>query len=135
MLDAASGLLVPYASAGFELENLGLAALFSSRPTEDASEMFANAIHTRRPSICNDLTDPDSRVSCRAELLTRGYRAVAALPLFLAGRPVGCLALMSQQQGVFDDTELRLQLEVAGAISGALGHASPEDSAHTARRM
>jgi CheY-like chemotaxis protein/GAF domain-containing protein len=131
MLDTTRGHLLPYAAAGFEVENLGLAAIFSSGAAEDASAMFANAIHTRRPSTCNDLTDPACRVSCRAELLTRGYRAVAALPLFAAGKPVGCLALMSQQQGVFDDTELRLQIEVAGAISGALGHALPEDNAHT----
>ena len=66
------------------------------------------AIASRQPVISNDLgnlqlEDPVSRA-----LFAHGCRALAALPLVVAGEGVGCLLLMSAEAGLFDGDEMRL---------------------------
>jgi diguanylate cyclase (GGDEF)-like protein len=90
---------------------------------KDAQDtLLAAAARTLEPQICNDIAAEPGRVISRADLLARGYRAIAVLPFVLEGRFIGCLNLLTDERGFFDDVELRLLSELAGDISFALDH-------------
>jgi len=84
--------------------------------------LLAAAFRTREPQICNDIVGEPGRLMSRADLLARGFRAIAVLPFVLGGRFLGCLNLLTDERGFFDDAEQRLLTELAGDISFALDH-------------
>jgi len=119
MLDHASGGLKPFASACVDNEDSDLAwAVSTAAPDHEA--LPARVLRSRQPEICNDLQDPGCVVALRDEMLERGFRSVAALPLLVRGTAIGCFVLFSAQRRFFDEWELRLQTELAGGISSAL---------------
>src|SRR5260370_26833755 len=71
--------------------------------------------------IVEDMTQ-DSRVSLEQEALQRGFHSLVILPLLIGDEAVGVLALYATGIGFFDDTEMRLLLELAGDIAFALDH-------------
>jgi len=90
---------------------------------EDAQDsLLAAAWRTCVPQICNDIASETRTVISRADLLARGFRSIAVLPFELDGRFVGCLNLLSDERGFFDDAEVKLLTELAGDISFALDH-------------
>jgi len=80
------------------------------------------ALASQLPAISEDIhTDP--RVEAyRPEIIGRGYQSIAALPLVVDGKSVGCLVLAAAEKGFFNEGELRLLIELAGDISFALDH-------------
>jgi diguanylate cyclase (GGDEF)-like protein/PAS domain S-box-containing protein len=121
LLDGASREILPVATSGdgaeltqnFRLDLAAEAARYS---------LVARAVSTLKPAVCNDLRDTGVEILNRTELFAKGYRAVVALPLIMADRVVGCLALVSEEPNVFDSDEMRLLSEFAGDISFALDH-------------
>ena len=89
---------------------------------EGQDSLLAAAWRTRRPQVCNDIAGEPGRVISRADLLARGFRAIAVLPFELDGKFVGCLNLLADELNFFDDAETRLLGELAGDISFALDH-------------
>jgi diguanylate cyclase (GGDEF)-like protein/PAS domain S-box-containing protein len=87
-----------------------------------AHRFVAGAIAAKQPVAANDLASAGSLDPLTRTLLAHGCRALAALPLIVAGESVGCLVLMSAESGVFDGAELRLLEELGGDISLALDH-------------
>jgi diguanylate cyclase (GGDEF)-like protein len=73
------------------------------------------------PVIVNDLST-DARVRLRDQALASGIRALAVLPLTLAGNPVALFTLCAAQDGVFDADEVDLLLELKRDVSFALDH-------------
>jgi GAF domain len=84
-------------------------------PERDDLAELANS--TRSPAICNDLQNTQLRVRLREELLKRGYRSLAVLPLGSSGRR---LILAREETCAFDEQELRLLQDMAAGFSLAL---------------
>ncbi len=76
------------------------------------------AARTRSPAICNDLERTQLRVRRREELLARGYRSIAVLPL--GSGADRRLILASQEPCAFDEAELHLLQDMAAGFSLAL---------------
>ena len=76
---------------------------------------------SRSPAICNDLQSTHLRVRLREELLKRGYRSMAVLPLGSSGRR---LILVREEACAFDEQELRLLQDIAAGFSLALARNS-----------
>lgn len=87
-----------------------------------AHPFVAAAIATKQPVVANDLASAELTDSPSRTLLANGSRALAALPLIVAGQAVGCLVLLSAEARVFDGEEMRLLEELGGDISFALDH-------------
>ena len=83
--------------------------------------LSGRAIRERKPMIVNDLAR-DSRVLLKKEALERGVRSLAVLPLLVADKAVGVIALYAGEAGFFDEEEMKLLVELAGDISFALDH-------------
>jgi GAF domain-containing protein len=60
------------------------------------------------------------KVRKREEMMARGVRSVAAVPLGDGANFVGRLVLLADQEGFFDDAEMRLLSELASGVSMAL---------------
>jgi diguanylate cyclase len=84
--------------------------------------VVVEALRTLRPQVCNDLTLEDAKSMYRSEFVARGYRSMVALPLIVAGQVMGCLVLLTDAAGYFDEEEIRLLAELAQDISFALDH-------------
>ena len=80
------------------------------------------ALTSQQPAICENIGTDLLVATYRTEILKRGYRSIAALPLIVDGNSVGCLVLAAVERGFFNDSELRLLVELAGDISFALDH-------------
>ncbi|QDF96733.1 phospholipase [Azoarcus sp. DD4] len=75
------------------------------------------AIRTGQPSIGrNILTDPDL-APWRDEALRRGYAAVSAFPLTVAGEVIGNLSIAAVEPDAFDAAEADLLGELAGDLA------------------
>jgi diguanylate cyclase (GGDEF)-like protein len=119
-LEPTSAQLVPVASSG-EGSDLVTRASLSSAPGMES--LVLASMRLRQPVVCNDLQDESShRVGCSTEMLQRGYRSIVALPLIIATRSVGCLALISDEPNFFDEKEMLLLKDLSGDISFALDH-------------
>jgi diguanylate cyclase (GGDEF)-like protein len=94
----------------------------TGRPDVGAHPIVAAAIASKQPAVTNDLSSAEFADSLSRILLANGCRALAALPLIVAGEAVGCLVLLSAEARVFDGTEMRLLEELGGDISFALDH-------------
>lgn len=70
--------------------------------------------------VSNDIENDPRMSAWRDDALRLGFRASAALPLSIAGKPMGAFNLYSEETGFFNDEELRLLDELASDISFAL---------------
>lgn len=78
------------------------------------------ALQTGEPAVCNDL-EAEARVGDgTTELLERGYRAMASLPLMVNEQLRGVLNLYAGEAHFFDDDEQRLLVELSRDIAHAL---------------
>jgi CheY-like chemotaxis protein len=100
------------------LPDLALSKLDSRAERDDLVEL---AHHTRSPAICNDLKSTQLCVRLRDELLNRGCRSMAVLPLGSSGRR---LILVHEQACAFDEAELHLLQDLAAGFSLALARNS-----------
>ncbi len=78
------------------------------------------ALETGRPAVCNDIARDPLAAAWRAAALERSYRAMVALPVSVAGQPVGTFNLYASDAEFFDEEELRLLDELAADLGFAL---------------
>ena len=83
-----------------------------------ARSLLAQAMRTGQAVVSNDLAG-DERVRNRAALTSAGNYALALLPVIVAGRVDGVIALRGEV-GSFDQEEMRLLSEMAGNMAFAL---------------
>jgi GAF domain-containing protein len=81
-------------------------------------ELVDAALSADAAAVCNDLEATRLGITQRHELLERGYRSIAVLPL--SGTHRGRLVVLADQSGTFDDAELRLLNEFSGGVALAL---------------
>ena len=90
--------------------------------------LLLEMIETRRPAITNDaLHDP--RVCLRSAMTDLGFNSAAFLPLVVADKVIGAMAMYSPISGHFDDAEVRLLSDLAADISFALEHLEKSERA------
>lgn len=119
MLDSVSGAMSLVAAAGDAKGAVDLARRMSTAPSEE-DDLLTEALSLGRPAMCNELQSPHPPVRMRGEMLSRGYRAIAALPMGTGTAPIGRLVLLSEKPQFFDDDEMRLQTALAGHIALAI---------------
>jgi PAS domain S-box-containing protein len=109
------------AHAGASADTLDvLHALVGDRREDCQCAFTLQALSTAGHAVCNDIaTDPQAAV-WRDAALQRGYRAMASLPLKVAGAVTGTFNLYAAEPNFFDDEELRLLDELASDIGFAL---------------
>jgi len=112
------------AAAGDVRDSISLARRLSIQSAHQ-DELLSRALILRRPAVCNELQDDHPPVRLRDEMLSRGYRAVAALPLGNGNAVPGRLVLLTEKPQFFDASEMRLLTQLAGYISLALATARP----------
>jgi CheY-like chemotaxis protein/GAF domain-containing protein len=119
--DSGSGETALFAAADdiADVEKLARRMSAESIAQED---LLALALSSQRPAVCNDLAAARPGVRLGSEMLDRGYRAIAALPLNSGGEILGRLVVLTEEADFFDDAELRLLTEMAGGVSAALAN-------------
>jgi len=127
-VDEAAMMLVPVALAGAEPEFLGRIrdrlGLYAQRTPGEA--LSAEVARTGQPAVCDDVRG-DPRIVLPGLLAEHGVASLAMLPLIVAHKVVGVLALFSEEVGFFDAVEMKLLVELAGDIGFALDHLDKED--------
>ncbi|HWM30135.1 MAG TPA: EAL domain-containing protein [Methyloceanibacter sp.] len=123
VVDPVAMQLAPVAWAGEERDFLATVRDRLSLKDGDSRERsgVAQAALSGEAVISNDVAN-DPRIRFKEEHADRGIRSLAALPLWVAGKVLGVLALHASEAGFFDDDEVRLLSELAGDIAFALEH-------------
>jgi signal transduction histidine kinase/DNA-binding response OmpR family regulator len=116
----------------------GLSPTFTTlRPAHWRDGTTAAAIHERRPVWSADLlNDPAFALtpSTRHRVEAEGYRAVLSVPLLVADRPLGAVALYRDEPGPFSEEEVELLQVFAAQASIALQNAELYAAAERRRR-
>jgi CheY-like chemotaxis protein/GAF domain-containing protein len=129
ILDSGSGAMRLVAAAGDAEDAVALARRLSTELTEQ-DDLLTMALRSQRPAICNELQDTHQFVRLRSEMLDRGYRAIAALPMGAGNVSVGRLVLLTEKPQFFDQAEMRLQTELAGHLALAIARRDKAAPAH-----
>lgn len=120
MLDEAAQAVRPAAWYGHQADYLGtlVIPLDGERPTS----LTAQAFRTLKPVVCNDIAAEGTAIYRREEMLARGFRSMAILPLFAERRLAGVLGLFATEPDFFNEEEMMLLDEVAADLSFALSY-------------
>jgi CheY-like chemotaxis protein/GAF domain-containing protein len=129
IVDSSSGEMSLIAAAG-DADDAVLLARRMSMELAAQDDLLTVALDAQRPAICNELQDAEQPVRLRGEMLDRGYRAIAALPMRTGDISLGRLVLLTEKPQFFDDAEMRLQTAVAGYVSQAIALKSIAIPAH-----
>jgi PAS domain S-box-containing protein len=88
------------------------------------------ALRQGQPVVCNDVETDASLATLRDEILKRGHRSLACLPLCGTDRPEAVMALFADETGFFDEEQSRALLDLSGNLSFALVHMDKEQELH-----
>jgi len=120
LLDAENHLQIA-AHAGADAETLGVVRDLIGRAGQAPGCFVTHAALTvGSVSVCNEVATHPEAAPWREAALSRGYRAMASLPLTSASRVIGTFNLYSTEPGLFDADELRLLEELATDVAFAL---------------
>lgn len=129
MLANGSGVLQVAASAGENLERFGNISVPIRVRDADFASLTEQAMCTGLPAHCGDLTDSNTPVHLREDLLAWGLRSALALPLTVDGTTIGTVSLFSRESGAFSDEDISLLGQMAGTLSFALQFLEKEGQA------
>jgi diguanylate cyclase (GGDEF)-like protein len=87
---------------------------------------MAQAINAGKAVVAND-SQNDPQVLLRATYAARGVRSIAALPLTIAGKAIGAMALYASEIEFFHAEELNLLIELAGDVAFAVDHIEKQE--------
>ncbi|HEY2682019.1 MAG TPA: response regulator [Steroidobacteraceae bacterium] len=85
------------------------------RERAGSDDLVELALTTEAVALCNDLRATQLNIRLREELVARGYRAMAVLPL--SSCILGRMILLSDEAGIFDQNELSLLTEFSAGLS------------------
>jgi diguanylate cyclase (GGDEF)-like protein len=94
------------------------------------TDLAQRALASGLPAVLNELADCPQSLAQNRTLIVRGYRAVAALPLFIDGTAIGVIKLYSAQNDVFDDAEVGVLLELTANLGFALQYLEKDEAVH-----
>jgi len=122
MVDETTRSITPVASAGADDTFPHLIGKPLPRGPSSKRGLVSEALTLRQAVVCNDLESQAREIAFAEDMVERGYRSVAVLPLVIGGHAAGALAIHADEPGFFDDAETHLLCELAGDISFALDH-------------
>jgi two-component system cell cycle sensor histidine kinase/response regulator CckA len=106
----------PMARAGHEDQYLeGIVVTYSTDSSGQGP--VGNAIRTNQVSVITDTACDPRFAPWRESAMHRGYAAMIALPLRVAGECFGALAIYSSQRGSFESSEVDLLTEMANNLA------------------
>jgi diguanylate cyclase (GGDEF)-like protein len=130
MIEPATRTARPVASAGLPLE-AAAKQVFTVADSEAADTSLVGAvIRSGQPAVCDDISRSERPISGRDELLDRGVRSLACLPLQVDGTPVGAFIIGTAEAGLIGPDELLLLHEVTANLSFALQYLDKQDAVH-----
>jgi PAS domain S-box-containing protein/diguanylate cyclase (GGDEF)-like protein len=101
---------------------------FSLQDDSSGQSLLLEMMRTRKPAVTNDaLNDP--RVPFKEAMAEFGINSAAFLPLIVADKIIGVMAMYSPVKGHFDEAEVKLLSELAADISFALEHLEKSERA------
>jgi diguanylate cyclase (GGDEF)-like protein/PAS domain S-box-containing protein len=83
--------------------------------------LAGRAVVARKPVIVEDMQH-DPRVLLRQDAKEREFHSLVMLPLIVSDAVVGVMALYANEIGFFNDSEMKLLLELADDIAFAIDH-------------
>jgi diguanylate cyclase len=103
LLDQTTLDVIPAACAGVDANSFIAASLSSASADKAVGKgLVGQAFREKRPVFSNDITaEPGKGGARREEAIRRGYRSVIALPLVVADKAVGTLALFAKELNFF----------------------------------
>jgi CheY-like chemotaxis protein/GAF domain-containing protein len=131
-LESRSGDVALVAAAGDAVEVERLAPR-TARDLVERDDLSKMTLRARISGVCNDLAHTELEVRKREEMMARGVRSLASVPLGDGANFVGRLVLLADQEGFFDDAEMRLLTELASGVSMALTRGMDESAGLSAR--
>jgi PAS domain S-box-containing protein/diguanylate cyclase (GGDEF)-like protein len=96
--------------------------------TGTPASLLAEMLRTQKPAITNDARN-DQRAQSLEIGAERGINSAALLPLIVAGKVEGVMAMYSPVGDHFDEAEVKLLSELAANISFALEHLEKSERA------
>ena len=130
MIDPATRTARPVACAGLPLE-AAARQVFTVADSEPADTSLVGAVmRSGRLAVCDDIARSEQPISGREELLQRGIRSLACLPLSVDETPVGAFIIGAAEAGLIGPDELLLLHEVAANLSFALQYLNKQDAVH-----
>jgi diguanylate cyclase (GGDEF)-like protein len=109
------------ASRGADSRYLEAMPLAVGDAGQEGVGLGGQAVREMKALVVEDMTQ-DPRVHLTEMSRERGYHSLVMLPLQVANKAVGVLALYAPEVGFFDADEMKLLHELAGDISFALDH-------------
>ena len=128
MVDVATMKFIPVASAGADHELFAAIeqALVSRGDCENGTTLGVQAIKEKRAVVSNDPQN-DPMVLLGDRYADAGIRSMAVLPLVVADKGIGVLALYADEIDFFHEDELKLLNTLAENISFAIDHIEKQD--------
>lgn len=118
--------LVPVASAGKDASLVRAIKAILAAPDTAPTTMSARALNEKKILVAND-SQHDPQVVFSPNYAAAGVRAIAVLPLLVADKAVGVLALYAGEKDFFQDEEMKLLTELAGDIGFAMDHLDKQE--------
>jgi diguanylate cyclase (GGDEF)-like protein len=126
IVDRSTMKVVPVASAGKDEELMTAVKGLLSSTGIASTTMVARAIREKKAVVAND-SQNDPQVLLSSKYVECGVRAMAILPLMVSDEAVGVLALYSEENGYFDEEEMKLLTELTGNIAFAIDHIAKQE--------
>lgn len=118
--------IIPVATEGKDESLLNSIKDLLASGENDSQNIFHMAIREKRAIVSNDsLIDP--RVSFGQEYAESDVRSMAVLPLIIANKAVGVMAIYSVEIEFFHEEEMKLLTELANDISFAIDHIAKQE--------
>ncbi|MEX2515424.1 MAG: EAL domain-containing protein [Gammaproteobacteria bacterium] len=125
LLDTATQEIRPVAWQGAEQGYLDVARFSARADLPEGQNLVSHALRENKPVVGDDIeTTPG--IKYRREMLERGFRSFAILPIAVGDKAIGTFTLYSQDIGAFDEDEMKLLREMAADVSYALDHIEKE---------
>ena len=123
VIDANENRFVPVAWSGHDEPVMSTIKrhFASSEGTVEGNTLAAKAVRTMAPAVSNDVQNDQSLIFWKLHAQS-GVRSLAVLPLIVAGKPIGVLALYTSKPEYFDAEGLLLLTELAGNVAFAIDH-------------
>lgn len=125
MLDQDRETIQKVASYGDDKGFLEMARFSRSAEAPEGRDLIGRALRENRSIISDNIATTDG-MAYKNELLERGFRSFAILPLSIDDETRGVFTLYSRDSGVFDAEEMKLLKDIASNISFALEHIDKE---------
>ncbi|WP_052750145.1 EAL domain-containing protein [Arsukibacterium sp. MJ3] len=126
IVDRATMTISPVATAGKDKVQLTTMKSTLSAVALSGKTMVARSIRGEKIMVSNDAQN-DSKVLFRKEYTETGVRSMVILPLVVADKAMGVLALYTNEVDFFHAEELKLLTELAGDIAFAVDHLAKLD--------